>query len=372
MKKYYLPAIIAILLILTGYYLWSIKQSAGGGAQAPQGGGLPVAVYRVEAKPLSDDLLAVGTLQADEAVTVKSEIPGKIDNIGFAEGQLVQKGDLIVEIDSRMYEQEVERTKAVYDLAQSTYQRNSDLSRVGAASKQSRDEARSSYIESKAAYEKANIDYSKTKIQAPFDGMIGMRAVSNGDYLNIGSVITEIVAINPVKVEFALPEKYFAVLKEGLTLFITVDSWPGRQFEGSIYAINPQIDPATRNIVAKAVIKNDDKLLRPGMFGYVTIHVDVNEKALMIPEESLIPNGEKVMVMKVIDGKVVSGEVKIGTRNKGMVEITSGVAEGDAVITAGHMKVRDGMPVTALPDERQMPAQAAPEGEKKPENTTGK
>ncbi|MCE3231894.1 MAG: hypothetical protein K0R98_151 [Rickettsiaceae bacterium] len=351
MKKNYIIAVAIIAVVLLGYYLWSIKKST----QASQnpGGGLPVVTYRVDPKSLSDDILAVGTLQANEAVIIKSEIAGKIERAEFSEGQIVQKGDLILEIDSREYEQEVERTKAVYDLAQSTFQRNSDLSKVGAASKQSRDEARSTLLASKAAYEKANIDYEKTKLQAPFDGIIGLRAISTGDYLNVGSVITELVSIDPIKVEFTLPEKHFAVLKENLPILITVDAWPNKQFEGKLYAINPKIDPDTRNITAKAIIPNEEKLLRPGMFGYVTIHVSVNDKALLIPEESIIPNGGKVFVMKVVDGKAATVEVTLGTRSKGMVEIVSGLAQGDVVISAGHMKVRDGMPVTALPDERQ-------------------
>jgi membrane fusion protein (multidrug efflux system) len=351
-KRYLVIVVAIIILAVAGYYLWNMKKGAGG---PQQGGGLPVVTYKVEPKPLSEDIFAVGTLQANESITVKTEISGKIERIEFTEGQLVQKGDLLLEIDSREYEQELERTKAVYELAESTFNRRNDLSKIGAASKQDRDEARSALTESKAAYEKANINYEKTKIQAPFDGIIGLRSVSVGDYLNAGANITGMVSINPVKVEFSVPEKHFSVLREGLPLFLTVDAWPNKEFLGEIYAINPQIDPDSRNITAKALVPNEEKLLRPGMFGYVTIHVSIKDNALMIPEEGIIPNGDKFSVMKVVEGKVQPAEVKIGTRKSGMVEITEGVAEGDLVITAGHMKVQPGMPVTAIPDERQAP-----------------
>jgi membrane fusion protein (multidrug efflux system) len=350
LKKYLINIIVVILIAIAGYYLWSWKKGGGGGMQ---GGGLPVVTYRVEPKVLSEDILAVGTLQANESITVKSEIAGKIENIQFSEGQLVQKGDLLLEIDSREYEQEVDRTKAVYELAQSTFQRRNDLSKIGAASKQDRDQARSALTESKASFEKANINYEKTKIQAPFDGIIGLRAVSVGDYLNAGVDITELVSINPVKVEFSIPEKYFSVLREDLPLFITVDAWPNKEFVGTIYAISPQIDPDTRNITAKAIVQNNENLLRPGMFGYLTIHISIKENALMVPEEAIIPNGDKFSLMKVVEGKVQPVEASIGVRKNGMVEIVSGVVDGDLVITAGHMKVQPGMPVTAIPDERQ-------------------
>jgi membrane fusion protein (multidrug efflux system) len=361
MKKYIILIIIIILLGAGGaYYFWMLKS----GAVAPQNGGLPVITYRVEPTSLSDDIVAVGTLAANEGLTIRSEIAGKVENIQFAEGQEVHKGDLILEIDDRSYQQEVERTKASYELAKSTFQRQNDLSKMGATSKQARDQATSAFLESKAAYEKANIDYEKTKIMAPFDGIIGLRAISIGNYLSVGDVITELVAINPVKVEFTVPEKYFSVLQNGLQLYITVDAWPNKEFAGSLYAINPNINPDTRNITAKALIPNSDNMLRPGMFAYVTIHVSINDNALMVPEESLIQDAQKTSVVTVVDGKAKTVEVKIGTHKNGMTEIVSGLQAGDLVISAGHMKVRDGMPVTSIPDERQ----ASPKVEEIKEN----
>lgn len=338
---------------VTGYYMWKHREPT----PPQQGRGMPVETFIVAAQPLAEEFHAVGNLEASEAVVVRTEVPGKIAAIHFTEGQPVKKDELLLEIDDRMYVQEVERTRAAYDLSKLTLDRQTELSKSGATSEQLKDEAQAAMVQSKATKESAELMLERTKIKAPFDGIVALRKIAVGDYLNVADAVTNIVAVDPMKIEFSVPERYFSSLQEGLKLYVSVDAWPGLEFEGHVYAVNPEIDPETHNITAKALLKNQaigekEKVggyLRPGMFGYIRLTLNTKPSVLLIPEEALIPKGDKMSVMKVVDNKVQTVEVTLGVRQKNMAEITSGLENHDMVITAGYMKVQEGMPVTSIP-----------------------
>ena len=332
-------------VVVTAYIIW--KQMANHGAV--QGGGLPVETYQLVPQELVEDLLAVGTLEASESVVIRTEVAGKVANIAFQEGQPIKKDGLLLSIDDRTYASEVERTGAAVELNRLTLERQSELRKSGATSQQLKDEAQAAVRQSAASHESAKITLGKTKITAPFDGIAGLRTIAIGDYLQIGDSITTLVAVDQMKVQFTVSEKYFAGLQQHAPLFVTVDAWPGKTFEGQLYAIDPNIDPATRNVTVKALLNNSDSALRPGMFAYVRLTLHTQSDALLIPEEALIPKGSQMNVMKVVDGKAKAAEVIVGVRQKGMVEIKKGLQAGDVVITAGHMKVQEGMPVQPVP-----------------------
>lgn len=336
---------IAIILAGVGYWAWKRVGTPG----VAVGGGLPVETYTIAPKELVEDLLAVGTLEATESVVIKAEIPGKVATIAFQEGQPVHKDDLLVGIDDRVYASEVARTQAVSELTRATFERQNALQKSGATSQQLRDEAEAGVRQSAATYEAAKVTLEKTQMKAPFDGIVGLRKIAIGDYLQVGDAITTLVAIDHMKVQFTVPEKYFSGLKVDAPLFVTVDAWPGKIFEGQLYAIDPNIDPETRNITVKALLNNPDSALRPGMFGYVRLPLHTQHDAVLVPEEALIPKGNEMQVMTVVDGKAKMVSVNTGLRQKGQAEITKGLQIGDIVITAGHMKVQDGMPVQSIP-----------------------
>lgn len=382
MKKIF-SLLVILLLAGGGYYYYNNimpqkAQGAAGGnpASAQQGGGggfaMPVMTAKIKRESFVEQVDTVGTLEANEVAEIRPEVSGIIKTISFDEGAPVEDGQDLIEIDSSIYRAELNRAKASYDLAKITYERRQKLKNSGYASVQENDEAESSYREAKATYELARIRLAKTKIKSPFSGIAGFRSVSIGDYVDIGQTITDIADITPMKVEFSLPEKYFSRLKQGLPITLSVDSWPNETFDGEIYAVDSKVDPISRNISAKALIDNDAMKLRPGMFAYVNISFGEQADVLTIPEEALIPQGESLMVMKVVDGKVEPAMVKTGARQKGIAIITEGLSEGDEVITAGHMKVGPGMSVQPMNQPQDATGQKPPAASKKSqeENTT--
>ena len=315
---------------------------------------MPVKTVEVSTQSFSRELNTVGTLTSDESASIRPEISGRITAIFFAEGKTVLKDDILLKIDDSIAKSELQQAEASYELNKLTFDRINELQKKGATSIQSRDEAYAKFRESEAILELAKTRLEKSTIRAPFEGMAGLREVSEGDYVETGQIITYVEAIDPIKIEFSVPEKFFADIKLGQSVFISVDAYKGKEFEGAIFAIDPKVDPETRNIRIKASAANSEALLRPGMFAYVTIRLGKKEDAILIPEEAIIPSGKGSSVYKVIDGKAVLTDVETGLRNKAMVEIIQGLSAGDEIITAGQMKIRDGMPVsTSMPEKGQ-------------------
>jgi membrane fusion protein (multidrug efflux system) len=189
---------------------------------------------------------------------------------------------------------------------------------------------------------------AKTEIKAPFAGVIGLRVVSVGDYVKEGADVVNLESIDPLKVDFRVPEIYMRQVQVGQTLTVTLDALPGNTFEGKVFAVNPLVDAAGRVVVIRAIVANPDTSLRPGMFARVRLITRDEKEALVIPEQAIVPQGDEQYVFRVVDGKVARVKVEIGQRRDGKVEITKGLGAGDVVVTAGQLKLRDGMPVTII------------------------
>lgn len=349
-RQFVFPMIVAGLLAAAGGAYMSFGPD--GGEEAPsQGGGMPVVAYTVTPAALKAEITSVGTLEAGEAASLRAEVPGMVAAIHFTEGTPVKKGDLLLELDARTYQESYNQAKAAYDLARLTESRRQKLLKNKFVSEQAVDEAKTSLQETRAAMESAKVLLEKTKITAPFDGVVGLRDLSVGDLLEVGSLVTDVVALDPMKVQVAVPERYFSRLSDRLPVTIRVDAWPGKSFEGELFAIAPSVDTATRNVTIKAIVQNEDSSLRPGMYARVNLSLGENDRALMVPEQAIIPSGEQKTVMKVVEGKAEMAEVTLGQRQAGQVEVVEGLTAGDVIVTAGHMKVQPGMPVTVLPDE---------------------
>lgn len=347
MKKILIFVILAAVVV-GGYLLWRSKSKPN---MQPQMMAIKVVTYEVVPGKLVEKLNAIGTLEANASTLMRAEVTGKVAKIDFNEGQPTKEGALILEIEDDSYKQAVERAKAAFDLAKLTFNRNIELQKSGAVALQAKDESEAQVRITESDYETSKIRLGKTEIRAPFDGIVGVSSISVGDYLNIGDPIVNIAAIHPLKMQFTVPQKYLSNIKDGAPVTVRTDAWPGKEFGGNIYAINPEIDIDTRNITVKALVPNDDALLRPGMFAYIDLGVAENENALMVPEEALIPSGELMTVIKVVDNKAQTAKVKVGIRQNGMAEVTEGLKAGDVVISAGNLKVRDGSPVQPVSGE---------------------
>lgn len=342
--------IIKLLLVVgvlaaAAYYLvlpmFGGKQEAG-----MQDFAMPVQMATVAAKPLDVTIESVGSLVANESVVLRPEIAGRITGILFTEGQPIEKGKKLFQIDDRMAMAELKQAESNLRLARLNFERFRKLSATGAATKQRYDEASAQLGVSQANVDlaRARIDYAS--INAPFDGVVGLRNVSPGDYVNMGQELANFVSYDPMKVNFSIPETQSSKLQVGQSLDIVVEALPGEVFKGEVYALDPQVDVSGRAISVRARIPNSDLKLKPGYFARVTLTVMRKESALMLPEGAIVPQGDaKLVYVVAADGSVSMVPVTLGERLAGEVEILSGVAAGDKVVTSGQMKLRPGAKV---------------------------
>jgi membrane fusion protein, multidrug efflux system len=309
---------------------------------------VPVEAAKVIAAPFNEQVTAVGTLLSNEAVTVSSEIPGRLKEIHFQEGQPVEQGAPLFTLDDSVYQAQLDDAEAKLKLAEQTNKRTSTLFTNKYATAQSADEAASNLAVSTAATELARVQLEKTRIVAPFSGIVGLRHVSVGEYITAGQALVNLEAIDPVKADFRVPEKFLPAIRVGQTIRIKVDAFPDANFEGKVYAIDPKLDVAGRSLLVRALVPNRDQRLRPGLFARVTVLLQLKEDALSVPEQAIVPQGDSQYVFKIVDGKAQLTKVVTGTRRDGRVEIVEGLAVGDQVVTAGQLKIRDGSAVSIV------------------------
>ncbi|CAG0982046.1 Multidrug resistance protein MdtA [Burkholderiales bacterium] len=348
--------VIAAAGLAAGGGYWIGQKRPGGPGSSPSSSGAvapaaaPAAVtveaVRVVRASLPQAITAVGSLRSDESVTLRPEVAGRISAIAFAEGQRVQKGALLVRLDSTVNDAEVQQARANTTLAKSKYDRAVDLAKSNFISGQARDEAENNMKVADAALAVAEAKLAKTVIKAPFSGIIGLRQVSLGDYVKEGADLVNLEAIDPLKVDFRVPEVYMKQVRAGQALEISLDAIPERTYAGRVLAINPLVDAAGRAIVIRAQVFNPDTSLRPGMFARVRLITSDRLDALVVPEQALVPLGTEQYVFRVVDGKAQRARVEIGQRGDGRVEIRQGLGPEDVVLVAGQLKVRDGVPVT--------------------------
>ena len=321
--------------------------AAKGGAGAP-GGPTPVEVVVVKPVTVQEDLSAVGSLRSNESVVLRPEVSGRIANIGFRDGQAVKKGQLLVGLDATLNEAEVAQYRAEYDLALSSLKRSEDLAQQKFISSSARETAASNAQVAEARLKLAQARLSKMRIVAPFDGVVGIRGVSLGDYVKDGADLVNVEDIRNLKVDFRLPERNLSLIQAGQAVEVVADALPGVPWQGQIEPTNPSIDANGRALEVRERLDNASGKLRPGLF--VRVRVIVGERTgLLVPEEAIVPQGEEFYVYKVVDGLARRVPVKIGIRRAAQVEIVQGVAVGDQVVTAGMRLSRDGQPVRVLP-----------------------
>ncbi|MBI2959203.1 MAG: efflux RND transporter periplasmic adaptor subunit [Betaproteobacteria bacterium] len=309
--------------------------------QAP----VPVEVTRVGTASLPQTITAVGTLRSDESVTLRPEVAGRITAILFQEGERVAKGATLVRLDPAISTAELQQARANLTLAKSKHDRAVDLAGRTFISGQAKDEAKHSLDIAQAAVALAEAKLAKMELKAPFAGIIGLRVVSIGDYVKEGTDLVNLEAIDPLKVDFRVPETFLIQVQVGQPVKVALDALPGESYDGNVIALNPLVDAAGRAIVIRAQVRNQNTALRPGMFARVTLITRAEKDALVLPEEAFVPQGTEQYVFRVIDGKAARVKVETGQRRDRKVEIVSGVGRGDVVVTAGQSRLRDGAQV---------------------------
>ena len=357
MQKLLLGAgVVAAVAAASALSYWvgtrSAVSPAAQGSQAPAASpppGIVVEASKVSLVKLPSALTAVGSLRSDETVVLRPEIVGRVSEILFREGERVTQGNALARLDDSVQLADLERAKANHVLSKSKYERAVDLRNQGFISSQAKDEAENMLKVAEADLQLAKARLAKTEIRAPFSGTVGLRQVSVGEYITPGQALVGLDAIDPIKVDFKIPEKYLPTVHTGQSIEIKVDAYPNETFKGEVYAIDPRVDIEGRSIFIRAHVPNDDQKLRPGQFARVTLIHEVKPDALTVPEAAIVPKGEDQFVFKVVDGKAQLSRVSIGTRREGRVELVDGVAAGEIVITAGQLKIRDGAAVTVVP-----------------------
>lgn len=322
------------------------RTGATGGS--PQVRAVAVEVATARAVRTSTDIRAIGSLQSDETVQLAPEIAGRVFEIDFIEGSPVKAGDVLVRLDDALAKAEVKDAEARLSFAEANDERARQLSRTGNVTERSRDEAATNLETARAAVELATTRLDKHLLRAPFDGIVGVRKVSVGAFVPVGTPVVNIEKIDSLKVDFKVPEIHLTAISPGQIVDVTVDAIPGRVFEGKIYAINPQVDVNGRALQVRARIDNKDLLLRPGLFARILIKGAVERDGIVVPEGAILPRAGDNFVFRVEQGLARQVRVRLGDRSAGQVEISEGLAAGDIVVTAGQQKLRDGTPVESV------------------------
>lgn len=350
MIKRLILVVLLLVVVFGGIFGWKYfvgQQMAASMAAPPPPA--TIASAEVQVETWQPYLYSVGSVAATQGVFVTTEVPGQVKEILFESGHRVEAGDVILQLDDSVDEADLEGLIAQRNLARLQFERARKLVKERSVSQSEFDQSRAQLDSAEATVASKRAVIAKKKIRAPFSGRLGIRQVDVGEYLSPGTNIVPLQALDPVYVDYTLPERHFEQLHPGQPVRVEVQAYPGRVFEGSISAINPGIDPGTRSAQVRATLDNPEQLLRPGMFAEVRTVLPARDDILTLPRTAITynPYGESVFVILEKDGAQVvqRRQVKTGEVRDGRVEIVEGLASGEQVVSAGQVKLRNDQPV---------------------------
>ena len=338
-----------VLLLLAGPGCQGQRQRPGGFARPPT----PVETAVVGQEMVADRFEAVGTIEAGEAITVVAEIDALAVSLPFGEGQWIEKGGLIAQLDDAQLAAEVARAEALRAQTKAAYDRVKSVVEQGAGAAQDLDDAAAALKVAEANLAVARARLANTRIVAPWAGVLGARRVSPGAFLRPGTPITELAAIREIKVTFSAPERYLAKLRKGAAVTVSTTAYPGLEFRGEIDVVDPVLDPDLRSARIIARAQNPEGRFRPGMSANVSAVLGERQQALTVPNEAVFAEGDRTFVYVVKpDSTVTKQALELGTRMPEMVEVVKGLEPGARVVRAGHQKLFEGarvVPVASQP-----------------------
>ncbi len=344
----YLILFIAALALIKYFFLQSDSPASGsaGGAQKSGKTPPPLSVSGVVAEGvlLEEKVVSTGTILANEEVELRPEVSGKIIQLNIDEGSTVQKGQLLVKLNDSDLKAQLSKLQSTRKILFEKTERQKKLFEMNGVSREEFDDVLNQLaaIDSDIQYTQSQIE--KTEIRAPFSGQIGLRHISEGSFVSQNFLIATIQQINPIKIDFSLPEKYSALVKPGKDIAFTVEGTT-TVYYGKVFAIEPKVDQATRTIKLRALSNNPSGTIMPGAFAKVDLIMNRADNAITIPTQAIIPvlKGKKVLVYR--NGKAISQIVNTGLRNESSIEILNGLNMGDTIITSGIMQLKDSMNV---------------------------
>jgi membrane fusion protein (multidrug efflux system) len=345
-----LGAVVLLILALGGYKYLQIKAGMAMYAKfAPP----PAAVTSIVARAQTWQpvLSVVGSMRAVNGVLVSTDLAGIVSQIAFESGRELKKGDLLVKLDTQQEQAQLHSAQARRELATISLQRQKDLFAKKAVAQSDFDAAQSEFRQADAAVEEAQAMIDRKTLTAPFDGLAGIRQVDIGQYLNVGAPIAPLQSLDPIYVEFSIPQQNFSQITQGKKVRVRADGVDAQEFDGEITAIDSKVDESTRNVTIQATVKNPAHKLRPGMYVNVDVLLPEQPGVVALPATSInyAPYGDSVFIVKDAaqpgaDGKigkeVVQQFVKLGASRGDQVSILTGVKAGDEVVTSGVFKLR--------------------------------
>jgi membrane fusion protein (multidrug efflux system) len=360
MIKRFVIMLSLVLLLFAALAFVKYKQFQAGMAMKAMFAPPPATVTTLVAKPQTWEpvLSAIGAMKAVNGVTVSTDLAGVVSEIHFESGAAAKKGDLLLKLDTRQEDAQLAQAEAKLDLSKISLARQQDLLGKKAIAQSDYDSAASDFRQNQAAVENAKALIARKTITAPFDGSLGIRLVNLGQYLNVGDPIVPLQSLNPIYVDFSIPQQQIEQIAVGKKIRIKVSGVEDKEFDGQITSINSLVDPATRNVTVEATAQNDDGKLRPGMFVKVEVILPPQEGVITIPSSAInySPYGDSVFIVngeaKDDDGKPVLDKdgkpvkqvdeqfVKLGPTRGDQVSIISGMKAGDEVVTSGVFKLR--------------------------------
>lgn len=319
------------------------QQANAAGANA--GDALPVTVIVAAPQRLENSIAVTGSVVANESVELSPELAGKITRINFEEGQFVKKGQPLVYLNDDELRAQLERLNYTRKLFEQSENRQRQLLEREAISQEEYDIALNELNTNLSDLKVVEAQLAKSVIRAPFSGIIGLREVSEGTYVSPADPIATLVNIDPIKIEFSVPERYANEVNVGDNIVFARSEGAEKEREAKVYAVEPRINTETRTLSMRALTENDTRSLLPGMFVRIKLVLDVNESTLMVPAQSLIPEMDGYKVFVVENGKAVEKRVSTGARTERLVEVMDGLNKGDSVLITGILQVKNGAPI---------------------------
>lgn len=337
----------AVVLILMAVRPGSEGPTAPGADRGASGRGgmrLPVDGVVLRSRALDNRLQATGNILAAEDVELRSEASGKVTRVHFREGSIAKKGDLLVKINDNDLQAQLRKARSSKTLIEEKVGRHKKLQEINAVSQEQVDEALNQLNAVSADIDLLLAQIQKTEVRAPFDGVVGLRLVSEGSYISPNITIARFVDIRSVKIDFSIPEKYSAQVDIGTDVLFTIEA-TSRSFTGSVYAVEPRIDPGTRTLRIRAQASNKEGLILPGTFAKIELILSKIDKAILAPSHAIVPDIEGQKAYVVRDGRARLTPIVSGIRTEDNLQVVDGLNEGDTLIISGLLQLRDGLPV---------------------------
>ena len=350
--KNYKPLFIVIVLAvalfaLKAMFFPALKEDTPGGPGKPGAGGKPVANvegFITKTSIVDNDLYVTGTVVANEAVDVRSEISGKVIAVYFKDGQQVKEGELLLKMEDADLKAQLRKVQSQIVLVRDKKDRYEKLFKIQGVSKEELDASANELESLQADADVLNVQIRRTSLIAPFNGVIGLKNISVGAYISPQQTIASIQQLNKVKIDFTVPEKYSSQIVKGSKINFFIDG-NEKPFSADVLATESAVDVNTRTLMIRALADNSNAALKPGVFVKVTIKLATTKDAMMLPSIAIVPilKGQQVFVSH--DGVATATKVKLGVRNDTTIQVVEGINPGDTIVTVGVMGVRDGMPL---------------------------